>query len=79
MTYSIIHNFKNVGHIEDIVVNRNSRGKGYGKIIIKYLINESKNLNCYKIILNCSNECKLFYKKLGFKNKNNEMSYYFKN
>lgn len=75
----IIHNFKNVGHIEDIVVDKNSRGKGYGKFLLYHLISESKNLNCYKIILNCSNECKLFYEKLGFSNKNSEMSLYFKN
>tara|TARA_Y200000002_G_C22182560_1_gene455776 strand:- start:93 stop:536 length:444 start_codon:yes stop_codon:yes gene_type:complete len=74
----IIHNFKNIGHIEDIVVDKNSRGKGYGKILINHLINESKNFNCYKIILNCSNKCKLFYEKLGFSNKNSEMSLYFK-
>ena len=35
----IIHNFKNVAHIEDIVVDKNSRGKGYGKILINHLIN----------------------------------------
>lgn len=75
----IIHNFKNVGHIEDIVVDKNSRGKGYGKILINHLIDESKNLNCYKIILNCSKECKSFYKKYGFSSKNSEMSLYFKN
>lgn len=73
----IIHNFKNVGHIEDIVVDKNIRGKGYGKIIINHLIDESKNLDCYKIILNCSNEYKLFYEKFGFQYRNNEMSIYF--
>jgi glucosamine-phosphate N-acetyltransferase len=73
----IIHNFKNVGHIEDIVVDKNTRGKGYGRIIINHLIDESKNLDCYKIILNCCNNCISFYEKFGFQNKNNEMSIYF--
>ena len=31
-----IHNCSNVGHIEDIVVDKNSRGKGYGKKIINF-------------------------------------------
>jgi glucosamine-phosphate N-acetyltransferase len=75
----IIHNFKNVGHIEDIVIEKNSRGNGYGKILINHLIDESKNFNCYKIILNCSKECNLFYQKFGFSSKNSEMSLYFKN
>ena len=72
----IIRNLKNVCHIEDIVVSENYRGKGLGKQIIEYCKDYSKQKNCYKIILNCSNTLLNFYEKIGFRNKNLEMSLY---
>jgi len=72
----ISRDFKNVGHIEDIVIDKKYRGKGYGKELILYLINFCKENNCYKIILNCEEKNKKFYEKSGFINKNLEMSYY---
>lgn len=60
-----------VMHIEDVVVDEKYRGKGYGKMLINYAIQLSKDNNaCYKIILDCSEEKKLFYEKCGFLNKN---------
>lgn len=53
-----------VGHIEDVVVKY--KRQGLGRKIMKELINISKNNNCYKLVLNCSNENEIFYKKLGF-------------
>jgi len=73
----IIHNMSKVGHIEDIVIDNSFREKGYGKMIIDYLINEAKKLNVYKIILNCSEENVLFYKKCNFIKKGVEMAIYF--
>lgn len=72
----IIHNMSKVGHIEDIVIDNSFREKGYGKMIIDYLINEAKKLNVYKIILNCSEENVLFYKKCNFIKKGVEMAIY---
>jgi glucosamine-phosphate N-acetyltransferase len=72
----IIHNFKKVGHIEDVIIDKNSRGNGYGEKLVKYLIDFSEKLNCYKIILNCSEKNMKFYEKIGFKKKNLEMSLY---
>lgn len=72
----ISRDFRNVGHIEDIVIDKKYRGKGYGKEIILYLVNYCKENNCYKIILNCEEKNKKFYEKSGFINKNLEMSYY---
>ena len=62
-----IHDGKKVGHIEDIVVDKEFRGKGLGKKIILYLIEKSRTYRCYKTILNCSHENIGFYEKLGFK------------
>lgn len=72
----IIHNMSKVAHIEDIVIDKSFREKGYGKMIIDYLINEANKLNVYKIILNCSEENVLFYKKCNFIKKGVEMAKY---
>lgn len=67
---------KNVGHIEDIIVDSEYRGKGISKIIINDLIEYGKSLNCYKFILNCSDEYIKFYKKFGLEKKDNSMIKY---
>lgn len=72
-----IRNMKNVGHIEDIVVSKDHRGLGLGKMIMQKLINCGKSHDCYKIILNCSDKNVGFYKKYGFEIKELEMAMYF--
>lgn len=69
----IIRDMKNVGHIEDIVIDSKYRGYGYAKNIINELIKIGSNNNCYKIILDCSDEMNEFYEKLGFKKSANNM------
>ena len=68
-----IHNGGNVGHIEDVVVDKNYQGKKIGEKIIKYLLEEAKTNGCYKTILDCSDEVKPFYEKLGFKHNANAL------
>jgi len=74
-----IHNCGYVSHIEDVCIIPEYQGKGYGKKIIQQLIDISKINNCYKIILNCSQDNELFYEKCGFKKTNTQMSIYFDN
>lgn len=52
--------------IEDVVVDKNERGKGIGKLLIEHLINFSKSKCCDKIILNSKESNIPFYNKLGF-------------
>ena len=66
----------NVGHIEDIIIDKNHRGKGYGKILLNKIIEKSKKYGCYKIILYCEEKNVGFYEKNGFQQKNVEMSLY---
>ena len=73
----VIHGFKSVGHIEDIVVDINHRGKKYGKYLINYLLDIARSDNCYKVILNCSSENQGFYESCGFSGKGVCMGYYF--
>jgi glucosamine-phosphate N-acetyltransferase len=59
-------NFRNVGHIEDIVIHKDYRGKGYSKLIINELLKYGESMNCYKIVLNCEDKLKSFYTNFGF-------------
>lgn len=71
-----IHNCNNLGHVEDIVIDKNERGNGYGKFLIKSLIKIAKK-SCYKVILSCNEKNKIFYEKCNFLNENIEMVYRF--
>ena len=56
--------------IEDVFVQEDYRGKGLGTKILNKLIEEAKEIKCYKIIANARNERQNvhnFYKNLGFK------------
>jgi predicted GNAT family N-acyltransferase len=61
-----LHN-NSVAQIEDVVVDENYRGKGYGKMIVEALTNIGKDeWKCYKVILNCLSKNVEFYKKLNY-------------
>lgn len=68
-----IHDGGLVGHIEDVVVNKEHQGQKIGEKIMKYLIEISKKRGCYKTILDCTDDVKPFYEKLGFKQVANEL------
>ncbi|MFB5605247.1 MAG: GNAT family N-acetyltransferase [Nitrosarchaeum sp.] len=70
-----IHNGGKVGHIEDVVVDKKYQRKGIGEEIIKYLLKYAKENGCYKTILDCSDEVKPFYEKLGFKHNANALRF----
>ena len=73
----MIHNSGIVCHIEDLVVHNDHRNKGIGTKLINVIFEKAKMQNCYKIILNCTEELKSYYEKQGFESKNIQMSYYF--
>jgi len=70
-----IHKGGLVGHIEDVVVDKDFQGQKIGEQIMKYLLEIAKNRGCYKTILDCTEEVKPFYEKLGFKHIANELRY----
>ena len=70
------NNFSKMGHVEDVVVLEEYRGKGFGNILMKKLIEIGKEKGCYKIVLNCNQENVEYYKKLGFIEKGTEMCLY---
>jgi glucosamine-phosphate N-acetyltransferase len=64
-----------VAHIEDVVVSKEYQGKGIGEMLIQSLLDLAKDSDCYKTILDCSDEVKPFYEKIGFKITSNGMRY----
>lgn len=63
----IIHGGSKVGHIEDVVVTKEYRGKKIGQSLIDYCVKIAKEKGCYKVILDCDSENTEFYQKCGFK------------
>ncbi len=70
-----IHDGVIVGHIEDVVVDKNYQGQRIGEKIIKYLLEYAKAKGCYKTILDCVDDVKSFYEKLGFKHNANALRF----
>ena len=64
------------GHIEDIVVDSNVRGKMIGVALIKELIKIGKIKGCYRITLFCKETLVKFYSRNGFEVNNVVMRKY---
>jgi GNAT superfamily N-acetyltransferase len=73
----LLRNCGKVWQIEDVVVDSSSRGKQLGNKEINFLIDHARSIGCYKVILNCSVENRIFYEKCGFKQKEVQMGMYF--
>ena len=70
-----IHDGGLVGHIEDVVVRKDYEGQGIGMKLVISLLDVAKQRKCYKTILNCEDNLRPFYEKIGFKKATNEMRY----
>ena len=64
------------GHIEDIVVDSDVRGKMIGVALIKELIKIGKIKGCYRITLFCKETLVKFYSRNGFEVNNVVMKKY---
>ena len=74
----LIHGGSKLGHIEDIVVDKTTRGMGLGKKLISFLIDYAKKKNCYKVTLDCNIKNKIFYEKCDLKCNGCQMVKYLK-
>ncbi|NWK05958.1 GNAT family N-acetyltransferase [Marine Group I thaumarchaeote] len=70
-----IHDGGLVGHIEDVVVRKDYEGRGIGIKLVTSLLERAKEKNCYKTILDCNDDVKQFYERIGFKRESNGMRY----
>lgn len=67
------------GHIEDIVVDKDMRGKNIGINLINELINVAQKKECYRVTLLCDESLTNFYYKNGFKTNGIAMKKFIKN
>ena len=67
-----------LGHIENVLINKNDRGKGYGEMLVKELLKICKKEMCYRVDLNCVKELEEFYNKSNFNKNTISMNIYFK-
>ncbi|KAI1183015.1 acyl-CoA N-acyltransferase [Nemania serpens] len=72
-----IHNHGKCGHVEEIVVAEEHRGKGLGLKIMEALESVAVAVGCYKSILNCGPRNEPFYERCGYHNSGIEMSRYY--
>ncbi len=70
-----IHSGGLVGHIEDVVVDAEFQGRKIGEKIMNHLLEIAKKRGCYKTILDCTDDVKSFYEKLGFRHVASELRY----
>lgn len=73
----IIHSLGLVGHIEDVVIHKSAREKGYGQMLVKHLMSTADNLGCYKVTLDCGLMNVEFYQKCGMLPRGTQMAKYF--
>ena len=70
-----IHQGGKVGHIEDVVIAKEHQGTGIGEKLINFVLDYAKQNQCYKTILDCTDDVKQFYEKIGFKKHSNCMRF----
>ena len=70
-----IHKGGLVGHIEDVVVKEGFERRQIGVRIVESLLDLAKKRGCYKTILDCNDDVKEFYEKIGFKHESNGMRF----
>lgn len=68
LQHKLIRNGGTAGLIEDVAVRESFRGNNIGSKLINHLIDKSKELGCYKVILSCFPERVNFYERNGFIN-----------
>lgn len=68
-----LHCGSKVGHIEDVVVDKDARGSGLGQKMVEHCIEYAKEKGCYKVILDCSNKNVPFYINCGMYLSENSM------
>lgn len=71
-----IRNCRQVGHIEDVVIDPKYQSLGLGKKLLEHCISEAQQYNCYKITLDCHQNNVGFYQKCGLSVKELQMVKY---
>lgn len=54
------------GHIEDVVVDQQYRGRGIGLDLVNECVEAARELGAYKCVLDCDPKLENFYSRAGF-------------
>lgn len=57
------HGYCKLAHLENVLIDDDKRGKGYGKMLVNTLIDTANELGCYKVSWMCNDNVESFYKK----------------
>ncbi len=63
---NLSHGGKSYGHVENVVTDIRSRGKGIGLAMVNFLMSKARERRCYKVILDCETKNIPFYERCGF-------------
>lgn len=64
--------------IDDLCVDKNTRGQHVGRTLFEYVKSEAKKMGCYEVTLNVwegNTSAEKFYEKMGMKTKERQMEY----
>uniref|UniRef100_V5HK81 Glucosamine 6-phosphate N-acetyltransferase n=1 Tax=Ixodes ricinus TaxID=34613 RepID=V5HK81_IXORI len=61
-----IRNLATRGHLEDVVVSSDYRGRQLGKLIVQTMVHLARKVGCYKLTLDCKDPLTKFYADNGF-------------
>lgn len=67
------HQGREAAHIEDVATHPDHQGNGFSNFLINAVIAMAKDRNVYRITLNCNSDLVSFYKRFGFKVKDNSL------
>lgn len=70
------NNLSFMGHVEDVAVLPEHRGKGVARSLVDHIVEFCWNAGCYKIVLECSESLVPLYERSGFRPKGLGMSQY---
>lgn len=59
----LYHGNCKLAHLENVLIDDDKRGKGYGKMLVNKLIDVANELGCYKVCWMCNDNVESFYKK----------------
>ena len=74
----LTHGGCKMGHIENVLIDDEHRGRGHGERLVGYLLDLAKTNGCYRVDLNCQSELESFYERNGFSKNSISMNVYIK-
>lgn len=64
---TLLHGGRNAVHVEDVAVLPEVQGQGVGRALVEHCLDFARNVDAYKVVLNCDPRNVPFYEKCGFR------------